>query len=110
MILLSTDQTIVKSLFLLTLGATLSIAAPDRGRPQAADPRQPSAGPTQPSEPVTFAITHVEASQPQIIRIFNLDEGTREIEMTHVDASHPQVIRILNLDEGTLDIVLPLVP
>jgi hypothetical protein len=30
-------------------------------------------------EPVKFEVTHVEASQPQIVRIFNLDEGTREI-------------------------------
>jgi hypothetical protein len=32
----------------------------------------------QPPTPVRFEITHVEASQPQIIRIFNLEEGTRE--------------------------------
>ncbi len=100
----------MKPLFLLALGATLAIATPHPNSPQAADTPQPATGPAQPSEPVTFAITHVEASQPQIIRIFNLDEGTREIEMTHVEASHPQVVRILNLDEGTLDIVLPLVP
>jgi hypothetical protein len=109
-ILPSTDQTMVKLVFLLALGATLSIAAPHPNWTQAADTPQPSTGPAQPSEPVTFAITHVEAGQPQIIRIFNLDEGTREIEMTHVEASHPQVIRILNLDEGTLDIILPLEP
>jgi hypothetical protein len=57
--------------------------------------------------PVTFEITHVEASQPQIIRIFNLDEGTRVIEITHVETNEPQIIRILNPDEGTREIVLP---
>jgi hypothetical protein len=30
-------------------------------------------------EPVTFAVTHTEASEPQIVRIYNLDGGTREI-------------------------------
>ncbi len=29
--------------------------------------------------PVTFEVTHTENSQPQIIRIFGLDEGVREI-------------------------------
>jgi hypothetical protein len=110
LILPSTDQTIVKPLFTLALGATLAIAEPHPNRPQSTDAPQLSTGPAQPSDPVRFEITHVEASQPQIIRIFNLDEGTREIEMIHVAASHPQIIRILNLDEGTLDIVLPLVP
>ncbi len=32
-----------------------------------------------PPQPVKFEVTHTEASQPQIVRIFNLDEGTREI-------------------------------
>jgi hypothetical protein len=100
----------VKPLFLLALWAMLSIAAPRPNWPQAGDQPQSASASAQPSEPVTFAITHVEASRPQIIRIFNLDEGTREIEMTHVEASHPQVVRILNLDGGTLDIVLALAP
>jgi len=98
---------IVKPLFLLALGATLAIAGPHPNWSQSPEAPQRNAVPSQPSDPVTFAIIHVEASQPQIIRIFNLDEGTREIEMTHVEASHPQIVRILNLDEGTLDIVLP---
>jgi hypothetical protein len=87
--------------------------------------------PAQSPNPVLFEITHVEASQPQVIRILYLDEGTREIvlspvpyvfhhlennptvalqassEVTHVDASQSQVIRIFNLDEGTREIVPP---
>jgi hypothetical protein len=109
-ILPSSDQIIVKTLFLLALGATLAIAEPHPNRPQSPDAPQPSAGPAQPPDSVRFEITHVEAGQPQIIRIFNLDEGTREIPMTHVEASHPQVIRIFNLDGGTLDLILPLEP
>jgi hypothetical protein len=35
--------------------------------------------PPQPPAPVKFEVTHVEEGQPQIIRIFGLDEGTREI-------------------------------
>jgi|HubBroStandDraft_6_1064221.scaffolds.fasta_scaffold854022_1 hypothetical protein len=66
----------------------------------------PAAGPAA----VTFEITHVEASQPQIIRIFNLDEGTREFEITHVETDEPQIVRILNPDEGTREIVLPPAP
>ncbi len=30
-------------------------------------------------EPVKFEVTHTEAGEPQIVRIFNLDGGTREI-------------------------------
>lgn len=41
--------------------------------PAVATPQAPA------SAPVTFEITHVESSQPQIIRIFGLDEGPREI-------------------------------
>jgi len=32
-----------------------------------------------PPPPVKFEVTHTEDSQPQIIRIFGLDEGVREI-------------------------------
>ena len=104
-ILPSTDQIIVKPLFLLALGATLATAHPIW--PQSPDAPPPPAESAQPPDPVKFEISHVEAGQPQIIRIFNLDEGTREIKMTHVEASQPQVVRIFNLDEGVLDLVLP---
>jgi hypothetical protein len=33
----------------------------------------------QTAEPVKFEITHVEEREPQIVRIFNLEEGVREI-------------------------------
>jgi hypothetical protein len=69
-----------------------------------------SAGPSQPPNPVTFEITHVEASQPRIIFIFNLEEGTREIEITQVETSQPRIIHIFNPDEGSREIVLPSAP
>ena len=98
-------------LFLIALAAA--------AKRQSASPPLP-AEPIQPPEPVRFEITHVEASQPQFIRIFNLYKGTREIvlppanllqaEKTHIEANHPQPIRILNLGEGTREIALPPAP
>jgi hypothetical protein len=44
------------------------------GPPIAAEPEPPPA-------PYRFEVTHVEASQPRIIRIFNLEEGTREVNL-----------------------------
>jgi hypothetical protein len=38
-----------------------------------------TAEPEPTSSPARFEITHVEAIQPRIIRILNLDEGPREI-------------------------------
>jgi hypothetical protein len=64
-----------------------SAPAPEPARPSAppgsAGPKPPetlqlSAGPAQTLNPVRVQVTHVEASHPRIIRIFNLDEGTRE--------------------------------
>jgi len=78
--------------------------------PQPPEGSELTAAAAQPPEPVRFEITYVEDSQPQIIRIFNLDEGTREIEMTHVETTQPQIIRVLNPDEGTLEIVVPPAP
>jgi hypothetical protein len=78
--------------------------------PQPPEASELTAAPAQPPDPVRFEITYVEDSQPQIIRIFNLDEGTREIEMIHVESTQPEIIRVLNPDEGTLDIVLPPAP
>jgi hypothetical protein len=102
---------IVKPLFLLALTATLAAAQ------------------SQPAEPpVKFAITHVESSKPQIVRIYNLDEGVREIvlppapvlmsqlpdplktEKARVEAGQPQTIVIFNLGEGTREIELSPVP
>lgn len=41
-------------------------------------PRPPVAS-AQPPAPVKFEVTHVEKNEPQIIRIFGLDDGPREI-------------------------------
>jgi hypothetical protein len=106
------DQITVKPVLLLVLSATLATA---ESRPcVAAAPQGPAeshaAEPAESPGPVTFAITHVEAGEPQIIRIFNLDEGTREIAITHMEASQAQTIRIVNPEEGTVEIVLPSAP
>ena len=58
--------------------APLEIAAAPLPLEIAAAPRSAAAA-TTPPEPVKFKVTHVEAGEPQIVRIFNLDEGTREI-------------------------------
>jgi hypothetical protein len=42
---------------------------------------QSAAEPEQLATPVRFEITHVESTEPRIIRIFNLEEGTREITL-----------------------------
>jgi hypothetical protein len=34
-------------------------------------------GATQPLEPVSFSVTHVEDAHPQIIHIYNLEDGPR---------------------------------
>jgi hypothetical protein len=38
-----------------------------------------AAAQTPAPEPVKFEVTHTEAGEPQIVRIYNLDGGTREI-------------------------------
>ena len=72
-----------------------------------------------------FAITHVESSKPQIVRICYLDEGTREVvlppavvlnplvsnpgaagEKTEAEPAEPQIIHISNLDDGGREIVV----
>jgi hypothetical protein len=92
--------------------AVIEIAVAPQGPagPQPPEAPQLTAGSAQPPSPVTFEITHVEDSQPRIIHIFNLDEGTREIEITHVETSQPQIIRIFNPDESTRQIVLSPTP
>lgn len=89
----------------------MEIAAEPQDSPGSQAPEVPQITAAEQSpDPVTFEITHVEAGQPQIVRIFNLDEGTREIDITHVETSEPQIVRILNPDEGTHEIVLPPTP
>jgi hypothetical protein len=69
-------------------------------------------GAHQPMEPVSFSITHVEDTHPQIIRIYNLDDGARAIVLPRsqsgaADSSQP--IRIFNaLGEGVQEIAQPL--
>ena len=72
----------------------------------------------QPPKPVKFAITHVEDSHPQIVRILYLEEGTREIVLPPRPVSpddpapaadqnrEPQVVRIVD-DAGDREIVFP---
>lgn len=75
--------------------------------------------PVETDSPVSFKITHVESSKPQIVRIFNLDEGMRVIVLppvriiaadsgpapTAVEAEKSAPIRIFNLStEGTREI------
>jgi hypothetical protein len=47
--------------------------------PQPASAAVVASAPPPPAAPVKFEVTHTEDSQPQIIRIFGLDEGVREI-------------------------------
>jgi hypothetical protein len=51
------------------------------GTPQPPEALQSTVEPEQLATPVRFEITHVESTQPRIIRIFNLEEGTREITL-----------------------------
>jgi hypothetical protein len=63
-------------------------------------------------EPVSFSVTHVEDTHPQIIHIYNLDDGPRSTVLPRVqsedeDPSGP--IRIFNaLGEGVQEIAQPL--
>jgi hypothetical protein len=70
----------------------------------------------QTAEPVKFEITHVEEREPQIVRIFNLEEGTRVVVLpprfVTVKSEKPsselaQPIRIFNLEEGVREIAVP---
>jgi hypothetical protein len=66
----------------------------------------------EPTEPVSFSMTHVEDAHPQIIHIYNLDGGPRAIVLARAqseDADSSRPIRILNaLDEGVQEIAHPL--
>jgi hypothetical protein len=67
-------------------------------------------GALQSEEPVSFSITHVEDTRPQIIHIYNLDDGPRAIVLARAqsDAALSGRIRIFNaLREGVQEIELP---
>ena len=69
-------------------------------------------GALQPAEPVSFSVTHVEDAHPQIIHIYNLDDGPRAIVLPRAqpeDADSSRPIRIFNaLGEGVQEIEQPL--
>jgi hypothetical protein len=66
----------------------------------------------QPMEPVSFSVTRVEDPHPQIIHIYNLDDGPRAIVLPRAqseDAGPSQLIRIFNASgEGVQEIEQPL--
>jgi hypothetical protein len=63
-------------------------------------------------EPVSFSVTHVEDTHPQIIHIYNLEDGPRVIVLPRAqseDADSCGPIRIFNaLGEGVQEIAQPL--
>jgi hypothetical protein len=69
-------------------------------------------GALQPVEPVSFSVTHAEDAHPQIIHIYNLDDGPRAIVLPHAqseDADSSRPIRIFNASgEGVQEIEQPL--
>jgi len=69
-------------------------------------------GALQPVEPVSFTVTRVEDEHPQIIHIYNLDDGPRAIVLPRAqpeDADSSRPIRIFNaLGEGVQEIEQPL--
>ena len=65
-------------------------------------------GALQPADPVSFSVTHVEDTHPQIIHVYNLDDGPRAIVLPRAqseDADSSRPIRIFNaLGEGVQEI------
>jgi hypothetical protein len=63
-------------------------------------------------EPVSFSVTHVEDTHPQIIHIYNLDDSPRAIVLLRAqseDADSSGPIRIFNaLGEGVQEIAQPM--
>jgi hypothetical protein len=59
-------------------------------------------------EPVSFSVTHVEDTHPQIIHIYNLDDGPRAMVLARAesdDAESSRPIRIFNaLGDGVQEI------
>jgi hypothetical protein len=62
-------------------------------------------------EPVSFSVTHVEDAHPQIIHIYNLDDGPRAIVLPPArseDVNPSRPIRIFNASaEGVQEIAQP---
>ncbi len=130
------DEMQVRPVFLTLLFASFvaaSLAFAESPAPEPAPSPSPAAestpAPVQPTKPVTFTLTHVESSKPQVVRICYLDEGTREIVLPPAvitntlvtnqdgkqsaavvkqdpDPSEPQIVRISNLDDGNHAIVV----
>jgi hypothetical protein len=69
-------------------------------------------GAPEPMDPVSFSVTHVEDAHPQIIHIYNLDDGPRAIVLPRAeseDADSSRPIRIFNaFGEGVQEIAQPL--
>ena len=69
-------------------------------------------GALQPVEPVSFSVTRLEDTHPQIIHIYNLDDGPRSIVLPRAeseDDNSSRPIRIFNaLGEGVQEIEQPL--
>jgi hypothetical protein len=69
-------------------------------------------GAPEPMEAVSFSVTHIEDTHPQIIHIYNLEGGPRAIALPRVqseDADSSGPIRIFNaLVEGVQEIAQPL--
>jgi hypothetical protein len=69
-------------------------------------------GAPQTVESASFSVTHVEDAHPQIIHIYNLDDGPRAIVLRRTqseddDSSRP--IRIFNAsEEGVQEIAQPM--
>jgi hypothetical protein len=63
-------------------------------------------------EPVSFSVTHAEDTHPQIIHIYNLEDGPRAIVLPRPqseDADSSGPIRVFNaLREGVQEIAQPL--
>jgi len=63
-------------------------------------------------ESIRFSVTHIEDTHPQIIHIYNLDDGPRSTVLPRVqpeDADPSAPIRIFNaLGEGVQEIAQPL--
>ena len=68
-------------------------------------------GAPQPTESVSFSVTHVEDTHPQIIHIYNADDGPRAIVLPRAhseDSDSSRPIRIFNaLGEGIQEIAQP---
>jgi hypothetical protein len=68
-------------------------------------------GAPQPMEAVSFSVTHVEDAHPQIIHIYNMEDGPHAIVLPRAqadDSDSTRPIRIFNaLGEGVQEIADP---